>query len=96
MMGAGGGIGARGSRGGIGGGFISGEVVSKDDTTITLKLKDGGSKIVFLSGSTEIMKSTQGTAQDISVGTQVSANGTSNSDGSVTAQMVQIRPATAK
>lgn len=88
-----GGNGTRGARGGLAsGGFTAGEVIAKDDKSITIKLRDGGSKIIFLSGSTEVTKSAQGSVQDISVGTQVSANGTANSDGSVTAQMIQIRP----
>jgi hypothetical protein len=90
----GGGNGARGLRGGAGGSFAAGEVIAKDDKSITIKLRDGGSKIVFLSGSTEVMKSSQGSAQDILVGAQINANGTTNTDGSVTAQMIQIRPLT--
>lgn len=86
------GNGARGLRGEAGGGFVAGEVIAKDDKSITIKLRDGGSKIIFLSGSTEVTKSAQGSAQDISIGTQISTNGTANSDGSVTAQMIQIRP----
>jgi hypothetical protein len=89
----GGGNGTRGFRGGTAGaGFISGEVIAKDDASITIKLREGGSKIIFLSGGTEVTKSSQGNVQDIGIGAQVSANGTANSDGSMTAQTVQIRP----
>ncbi len=86
--------GANGGRGGRnGGGGASGEIIAKDDTSMTIKLRDGGSKIVFLSGSTPVMKTASGTPQDLKVGTQVNAMGTANADGSITAQSVQIRPA---
>ncbi len=35
---------------------ISGEVLSKDDTGITLKLSSGGSKLIFFSNDTKILK----------------------------------------
>ena len=88
------GNGAGGTRGGTRAGNTgaSGEIISKDTTSITVKLRDGGSKIVFLSGTTPIMKTASGTPADLYVGAQINAMGTTNPDGSITAQTVQIRP----
>lgn len=72
--------------------FTSGEILSKDDKSITIKLPDGGSKIVFISDSTQVTKSATGALSDLTVGVQISANGTANTDGSVNAATVQIRP----
>lgn len=83
--------GGPGGRGGMN--FTNGEVVTKDDTSLTLKMMDGGSKVVFLSASTTVSKMTTGTLDDVSEGTNVSVNGTMNSDGSITASMIQLRPA---
>ncbi|MCX6739243.1 MAG: hypothetical protein NT098_04320 [Candidatus Parcubacteria bacterium] len=79
-------------RGGVGG-MVSGEILSKDAKSITVKDRTGGSKMVFLGATTEVMKSAQGTIDDLAVGTSIITNGTPNADGSITAQTIQIRPA---
>lgn len=77
---------------GVFGGGTAGEIISKDDKSLTLKLRDGGSKIVLFGNSVAISHSVLGAISDLAVGGQVVVNGTTNTDGSVTASTIQIRP----
>jgi len=72
-------------------GFILGEVISKDEKSLTVKLPDGSTRIVFLSESTQILKSVQGNIQDIEIGKQVIVSGEQTTEGSLTAKTIQIR-----
>lgn len=73
-------------------GVASGEIISKDDKSIIVKLRDGGSKLIFFSDKTSVSKMAEGSEEDIKVGEQVAANGSANSDGSITANTIQLRP----
>ena len=84
--------GGRMTNGGQLGGMITGEILSKDEQSLTVKLRDGGSKIIFFSDSAEISKFEKGSAEDLQTGKTVVINGKANDDGSVTAQTIQIRP----
>lgn len=75
-----------------GGGQVTGTILSADSTSITVKLQDGSSKIVIIGNSTAINKSAVGSVSDLTVGTRVGVFGTTNTDGSVTAQNIQVNP----
>ncbi len=78
--------------GGANGGFLSGTVVSKNATTMTLNTRDGSSHVVFITPDTTVSKSVDGTMSDVPVGGTVIVSGTTNSDGSVSANLIQLRP----
>ena len=75
------------------GGFTTGQIISKDATGIVIQMQDGSTKIVLVGGSTKVLKAVSGSVDDLSVGTNIMITGSTNSDGSVTAQSIQIRPA---
>jgi len=83
---------AQGQRQRAGQNFISGQVISKDEKSLTVKLPGGGTRIVFLSQSTQVTKASEGTITDVEIGKEVLITGTQNEDGSLTAKTIQISP----
>jgi hypothetical protein len=79
-------------RGGNGFRPVTGEILSMDEMSITVKLMDGSSKIVLVTEKTEINKADQAKKEDLKPGEKVAVFGTDNSDGSVTAQNIQLNP----
>ena len=84
------GPGGRGGRGG--GGFVGGQILSKDATSITIKLRDGGSTTVYTSASTTASKPASIPLDSLVVGDEVMVTGRPNDDGSTTASSIQVRP----
>jgi hypothetical protein len=76
----------------LGGGQIIGDISAQDQNSITVKLTDGSSKIILLSDKTSINKASQGLMADLKVGEKVAVFGTTNTDGSITAQNIQLNP----
>jgi len=69
-----------------------GEIISLDDSSITVKMTDGSSKIVLISDSTSVNQSITASKDDLKVGLQVAVMGDQNTDGSVTGQSIEINP----
>lgn len=69
---------------------VSGEILSLDDTSATVKLPDGSSKIVIFSDKTTVSKTSETTKTDLKTGETITAFGTQNADGSVTAQNISV------
>lgn len=80
-----------GMRGRFGGAAI-GKVVSSDSNSVTIQMQDGSSKIINITGSTTISKTATAAITDIQSGARIAAFGTTNSDGSINAQNIQINP----
>ncbi len=71
---------------------ISGEIINADEKSVTVKLQDGSSKIVLLTEKTALNKAAEASKTDLKVGEKVAVFGQENSDGSVTAQNIQLNP----
>ena len=71
---------------------VAGEIISSDATSVTVKLTDGSTKIVILTDKTTINKAEATTKDDLKTGQSIAVFGSENTDGTVTAQSVQVNP----
>jgi hypothetical protein len=62
-----------------------------DSSSITLQLANGNSQVVFYSSSTPVSEPTTVSVSTLKTGTNIMVGGTTNSDGSLTAQTIQVR-----
>jgi len=73
-----------------GGSVIKGEIISQDEKSITVKLPDGSSKIIWVLENTKINKTAEGSVDDLEVGKRVAVWGQENSDKSISASNIQL------
>lgn len=73
-------------------GIVRGQILSADNGSLTVKLPDGSSKLVLVNNNTRIEEATAASQQDLTNGKTVAVFGATNSDGSVTAQNIQLNP----
>lgn len=71
---------------------VNGEIIENSESSITVKLPDGSSKIVLISEKTTINKAREGSKADLKNGEKVMVFGQENPDGSITAQNIQLNP----
>jgi len=73
-------------------GMVSGEIIEKDEASITVKQADESTKIILLSEDTEISKTSEGSVDDFKTGETVMIFGQDNPDGSISAVNIQLNP----
>lgn len=83
---------SQGAPGQMGQRNTAGEVTAKDDKSMTVKMSDGSSKTIILSDKTVYRISEEASSSKIEVGTKVAVFGDSSTDGSVTADNIEINP----
>jgi len=71
---------------------VRGQILSISDNSITVKQQDGTTKIVVVSSTTAFANTQKAEKTDLKTGDNVMVEGTTNSDGSVTASNVSINP----
>ena len=69
---------------------VSGKIIHQDETSITVESQDGSSKIILVTDQSTINKTEAGSMVDLKDGEEVVVFGQENSDGSITAQNIQI------
>ena len=68
-----------------------GEIVSLDDSSMTMKMADGSSKIIFFSESTTINQSVSASRDDLQIGSSVAVRA-NQSNNTFIAENIEINP----
>jgi len=71
---------------------VNGKITEADGKSITVALNDGSSKIVLVSNKTAVNKAQNASVTDLKVGETVAVFGSENTDGSISAQSIQLNP----
>lgn len=71
---------------------VSGTILSVSDNSITVQQPDGSSRIVILSDQTSINEATKVDRSQLTKDAEVAVFGSLNSDGSLTAQSIELNP----
>jgi len=69
---------------------VRGSIISQDKDSLTIKMVDNSSKIILLSDLTKINTTSEASKEDLTIDDQVVIFGQTNSDGSVSAETIQI------
>jgi hypothetical protein len=69
---------------------VIGQIIKKEADSITVKTQNGSTRIVFFTDKTNIGKMTKAEISDLKENETVFIVGQENSDGSITAQNIQI------
>ncbi|HRZ29723.1 MAG TPA: hypothetical protein P5052_03135 [Candidatus Paceibacterota bacterium] len=69
---------------------IMGEIIEKNENSLTVKLKDNGSKIVVISNTTELYKTVSASFDDLTIGNNIMITGASNNDNSIIAESIRL------
>lgn len=71
---------------------INGEIIKQEGQSVTVKMADSSSKIIILNEKTVYNRTQSAQKTDLKVGETIGVFGTENTDGSITAQNIQINP----
>ena len=71
---------------------VVGSIVNQDASSFTVKLADGSTKIVLIDDKTIFDKTSTVPQSEVKTGENVGVFGITNTDGSITAQNVQLNP----
>ncbi len=69
---------------------VSGEIIESSESSLTIKLPDGSTKILLISESTVITKSQQATTADLKINEKVTAFGDEDPSGTITVKNIQL------